>query len=58
MKATYNLNTELGRKAAIADYLATKERVNSYVVTYRRYFYSDGDCDDYTPEYFKEFTDE
>ena len=54
MKASYNLNTELGRKAAIADYLATKERVNSYVVTYRRYFYKDGDCDDY----FKEFTDE
>lgn len=58
MEVSYNLNTELGRKAAIADYLATKERVNSYVVTYRRYFYKDGDCDDYTPEYFKEFTDE
>lgn len=58
MKASYNFNSELGRKAAIADYLATKERVNSYVVTYRRYFYRDGDCDDYTPEYFKEFSDE
>ena len=58
MKATYNLNTELGRKAAIADYLTTKSRTNSYLVTYRRYFYDDGDCDDYTPEYFKEFSDE
>jgi hypothetical protein len=58
MKAIYNIFTEAGRKAAVAEYLATKERVNSYVVTYRRYFYKDGDCDDYTPEYFKEFTDE
>lgn len=58
MKASYNLTTELGRKAAIADYLTTKSRTNSYLVTYRRYFYDDGDCDDYTPEYFKEFTDE
>ena len=58
MKASYNLTTELGRKTAIADYLATKPRVNSYVVTYRRYFYDNGDWDDYTPEYLKEFSDE
>ncbi len=58
MKVSYNLNSELGRKSAIADYLAAKERIKSYVVTYRRYFYEDGDCDDYTPEYFKDFTDE
>ena len=58
MKASYNLNLDLGRKAAIADYLTTKPRVNSYLVTYRRYFYNDGDCEDYTPEYFKEFSDE
>lgn len=58
MKASYNLNSDLGRKAAIADYLTTKPRVNSYLVTYRRYFYDNGDCDGYTPEYFKEFSDE
>ena len=58
MKASYNLSAELGRKAAIADYLTTKSRTNSYLVTYRRYFYDDGDCDGYTPEYFKEFSDE
>ena len=58
MKASYNLNSDLGRKAAIADYLTTKPRVNSYLVTYRRYFYDDGDCEDYSPEYFKEFSDE
>ena len=58
MRASYNLNSDLGRKAAIADYLTTKPRVNSYLVTYRRYFYDDGDCEDYTPEYFKEFSDE
>ena len=50
MKASYNLNLDLGRKAAIADYLTTKPRVNSYLVTYRRYFYNDGDCEDYTTE--------
>ena len=58
MKTSYNLNSDLGRKAAIADYLTTKSRTNSYLVTYRRYFYDNGDCDDYTPEYFKEFSDE
>lgn len=58
MNTTYNFNSELDRKAAVADYLSTKSLTNSYVVTYRRYFYKDGDSDDYTPEYFKEFTDE
>ena len=58
MKPSYNLNTELGRKAAIKEYLLAKPRVDSYSVTYRRYFYADHEYDDYTPEYLKEFTDE
>lgn len=57
MNISINTNTELGRKAAISEYIATKSRVSNYLVTYRRYFYDDG-SDDYTPGYFKEFTAE
>lgn len=58
MKTTYNLNSNAGRAAAIANYLAAKPRTNYYEVVYKRYFYADGDYDDLDPSFFKEFTEE
>lgn len=52
MKATYNLNTEFGRKAAIADYLATKPRTTRYLVEYIR------DVDDFDPGCLFDFSEE
>lgn len=60
MKASYNLNSDLGRKAAIADYLKTKPRETYYEVQYLRYIPSnDGyDVDGFEPSYLKKFTPE
>lgn len=60
MKTTYNLNTELGRKAAIAEYLKTKPREKYYEVQYLRYIPADDgyDVDGFEPSYLKIFTPE
>ena len=60
MKLSYNLNTELGRKAAIAEYLKTKPREKYYEVQYLRYIPSNDGCDvdGFEPSYLKKFTPE
>lgn len=58
MKRTYNLTNESDIKPIVADYLKKKSRTDYYAVTYRRYFYDETGCDDFTPEFLKCFTAE
>ena len=58
MKTTYNLNSETDRNLIVNDFFNNKPLTDYYAVTYRRFFYDDFGCDDFTPEYLKTFTPE
>ena len=58
MKTTYNFDSETDRNLIVNDFFNNKPRADYYAVTYRRFFYEDFDCDDFTPEYLKTFTPE
>lgn len=58
MQDSIIIHPEANLDLIIANYLANKPRTDYYAVTYRRFFCEDWDCDDITPEFLKEFTDE